>query len=216
MANITESRPKKTRIMIFGAPHSPVPTTRFKQGEELPAEFREYLDNFLTPSLQKALHKDLTELTYKIILNLQAPKQRTHLVIELSDQEARQLLDRGKILVGFNSCSVKRYVNVARCFKCQRYGHLSSNCPNNPCCVNCGEDHPPGSLGETSTCTAPPNCINCHEKKQREIQQFKEKKINKYTIFTTKHKTSDRQCEVYKATLHDIQEKLLRAEKQRK
>ena len=74
VANVTESRPKNTRLMIFGAPLSPIPTTRFKQGEELPTDFREYLDNFLTPSLQKALHKDLADLTYKIILNLQAPK----------------------------------------------------------------------------------------------------------------------------------------------
>ena len=205
--------------MIFGAPKSPIPTTRFKQGEELPANFKEYLDNFLSPSLQKTLHKDLKDLKFKPILNLHAPKQRTHLVIELNDLEARQLLEKGKILIGFNSCSVKRYINITRCFKCQPFnanGHLSSNCPNNPCCVNCGEDHPPGSLGETSVCTAPPNCVNCHERKQREIQLFKEKKINKYTIFTTKHKASDRQCEVYKATLRETQEKIARVEKQRK
>ena len=130
MANITDSKPKNTRVMIFGAPQSPVQTTRFKQGEALPLEFKEYLDNFISPSLQKTLHRDLKDLKYKPILNLQAPKQRTHLVLELSNPDAKQLMDKGKILIGFNSCSVKRYINITRCFKCQRYGHLSSNCPN--------------------------------------------------------------------------------------
>ena len=211
IATITESKPRLMKLMIFGAPQAPSTTTRFKQGEDLPDQLKEYLDTFLTPNLQKDLKKDLPQLRYKLNMVIQAPKQRSHLVVEMSEADAAVLLNKGKILLGFNSCTIKRYVNVIRCFKCQRYGHTSAFCQNAPCCVNCGGDHPP--VGQGETCPAPPNCINCSEKKQLEIIQYREKKINKYTIFTTKHKASDRQCEVYKSHLQIAQAKIAKSAK---
>ena len=68
-------------------------------------------------------------------------------------------------------------------------------------------------VDQGETCPAPSNCINCFEKKQLEILQFKEKKITRYTIFTTKHKASDRQCEVYKFHLQQAQAKIAKTAK---
>ena len=212
LATVTESKPRFLRIMIFGGPQAPTQTTRFRQGEELPEEIKTYLQDFVNPALQKTLKKDLHELKYKLILLLQANRQKTHIVLELPEQDAKQLLSQGKILLGFNSCTTKRYVNVIRCFNCQRYGHITKNCPNPPTCVNCGESHPPDEQGEQSPCSAPPSCINCSERKKQEILLFKEKKISKYTIFTTSHRASDRQCEVYRSTLKQAQDKISNAE----
>ena len=213
IATIQDSKPRKIRIMIFGGPQAPVATTRFKQGDELPQEVKEYLDDFITPALQKHLHKDLPDLNYKLIHLLQAQRQKTHIVLELPEQDATLMLNSGKILLGFNSCTVKRYINISRCYKCQRYGHTSQNCSNPPCCVNCGEAHTSGNRGADPPCLAPPTCINCTERKKQEIQLYKEKKISKYTIFNVTHRASDRHCEVYRATLRQAQEKLLNLEK---
>ena len=210
LATIHDSKPRNIRIMIFGGPQAPVPTTRFKQGEELPHEVKDYLDDFVSPALQKYLHKDLIDIHYKLILLLQGQRQKTHLVLELPEPDAVQMLNKGKILIGFNSCTVKRYVNVSRCYNCQRYGHTSPNCPNPPCCVNCGETH---TSELDSSCQAPPTCINYTERKKEEIQLFKEKRITKYTIFNVTHRASDRHCEVYRASLRKAQEKVSNLDK---
>ena len=45
---------------------------------------------------------------------------------------------------------------VKRCFRCQRYGHINSNCLSLPRCVVCGQNH------ESSfSCTNKINCANC-------------------------------------------------------
>ena len=45
---------------------------------------------------------------------------------------------------------------VKRCFSCQRYGHINSNCMSFPRCVVCGQNH------ESSfSCTNKISCANC-------------------------------------------------------
>lgn len=45
------------------------------------------------------------------------------LVVEMKDSEAAALLQKGKLLLGFNVCRITYYKPVIRCNRCQRYGH---------------------------------------------------------------------------------------------
>ena len=81
------------------------------------------------------------------------------------------------IKIGFPIVKVDVYVaNPLRCFKCQRYGHHISKCPNKETCSKCahqGPDH------DSSTCSNPLHCINCkaaHSTFSRECPAWKEEK----------------------------------------
>lgn len=52
---------------------------------------------------------------------------------------------------------VKQFIpNVARCFKCQRYGHVAAACRGKERCVRCGGEHPFDQCPKTQL-----YCVNC-------------------------------------------------------
>lgn len=46
-------------------------------------------------------------------------------VAECSGRVRNLLRERDKIYIGWECCRVKDYVDLARCYKCQRYGHVA-------------------------------------------------------------------------------------------
>ena len=49
-------------------------------------------------------------------------------VVRLTEADARSLLGLGRLRVGWVNCSIREHVEVARCFRCQGYGHVSRDC----------------------------------------------------------------------------------------
>lgn len=79
------------------------------------------------------------------------------------------------ISIGYSSFTMTPYVpNPTRCFKCQKFGHVSASCKApNKLCVHCGkEDH----VGEGQKCTNPAKCLNCdssqHNSMSRDCPEF--------------------------------------------
>lgn len=72
------------------------------------------------------------------------------LVIEVnSAEQANRLINEG-IVLGYDLKITERYdtsCRITQCFKCQKYGHISSICLNKEKCGHCGGDH------KTETCT---------------------------------------------------------------
>ena len=66
------------------------------------------------------------------------------LVIEVdSAEQANRLINEG-VIMGYDLKLVERYdagCRITQCFKCQKYGHISSICPNAEKCGHCGSDH---------------------------------------------------------------------------
>ena len=67
-----------------------------------------------------------------------------------------------RLFLGSHTCKVYDSFYVVRCFKCQRFGHLSKSCTQeHASCGYCTEEH------ETTTCpkkvdaSSNPSCINC-------------------------------------------------------
>ncbi|XP_057671194.1 uncharacterized protein LOC130902923 [Diorhabda carinulata] len=81
--------------------------------------------------------------------------------VELDEGAANALLHKGRLLVGCVYCQVKLHTTVARCYKCQGYGHTSKNC-NGPdrsaLCWRCGK---PGH--KAANCKDQPECCLCKE-----------------------------------------------------
>ena len=50
-----------------------------------------------------------------------------------------------------------------RCFKCQKYGHMSSSCRNSYACWNCSMSYPERKDHEPRECRNDRKCVNCEE-----------------------------------------------------
>lgn len=80
-------------------------------------------------------------------------------VVECSGRVRNLLRERDKIYIGWECCRVKDYVDVARCYKCQRYGHVAKVCLNKEVCSFCAGEH------KFADCKAKDDqvqCVNCH------------------------------------------------------
>jgi hypothetical protein len=86
------------------------------------------------------------------------------LVIEVdSAEQANRLIIEG-IVMGYDLKMVKRYdasCRVTQCFKCQKYGHISSVCSNTEACGHCGGSHGTGICAGI-TPTPRGRCAACH------------------------------------------------------
>lgn len=95
-----------------------------------------------------------------------------------------------EITIGYNMHKMEPYVpNPTRCFKCQRFGHVSNSCrSNDKICVNCGEvEH----TTKDEKCGNPPRCVNCkatsHNAMSRDCPEYMyRKKIEELKIHEEK------------------------------
>lgn len=81
---------------------------------------------------------------------------KTNWVVRLPGAKFREIIKKGKINIGCESLFVEEYVGVLMCFRCCRYGHLSTRCMEPEVCYNCGREHGGGSCTEREL-----RCINC-------------------------------------------------------
>ena len=58
-------------------------------------------------------------------------------VIQLAEKYAVRLLQLGKIRIGWVACRIREHAEVARCFRCLGYGHMSRGCKTTPRCLTC-------------------------------------------------------------------------------
>ena len=75
-------------------------------------------------------------------------------VVCLAEADARSLLGLGKLRVGWVNCRIREHVEVARCIRCQGYGHVSRGCTlpgRKDACWRCG-----GVSHVAKECKAPP------------------------------------------------------------
>jgi hypothetical protein len=91
-------------------------------------------------------------------------KQFSTLIIETASAEQANRLIREGIVVGYDLKSVERYdtkCRITQCFKCQKYGHISTICMNAEKCGYCGEEHSSESCAEKTQATRM-KCAGCN------------------------------------------------------
>jgi len=99
-------------------------------------------------SLQTVNHRTLRaqEVTSISWLNkVKKTKLVSSLVIEFATAEAANaVIGQGNLFWEFQSRKARRYIRNSRikqCFKCQRYGHITTQCRNSDSCGYCAKDH---------------------------------------------------------------------------
>jgi hypothetical protein len=92
--------------------------------------------------------------------------EHTNWVFECSPAIRKSLIDSGRVYIDWYSCKVKDFVRVARCFKCQKFGHISKYCrAKEEVCGHCA-----ASGHSKKDCTkkeSAPICANCKLSKKR-------------------------------------------------
>lgn len=62
-------------------------------------------------------------------------------VVEVSSRIRTVLLEKGRIYIDYNSCRVRDFLAVSRCYRCQGYGHLVKHCKKvKDTCSHCGRE----------------------------------------------------------------------------
>ena len=77
------------------------------------------------------------------------------------------MLELGKLRVRWVNCRIRQLVKVARCFRCQGYGHVSRDCllpGRKDACWRCG-----GASYVAKECKAPPRCLKCAYRGEKDV-----------------------------------------------
>lgn len=139
LAEITYKSENRKRIIILGVP--------------VTIESDEIIDKI----------KETTQLNneIEIVKTLKRDKAHTYqIILDLNYKIAQYLLNKGRLLLGFNSCKILLFKPVIRCNNCQKYGHTGTNCRRREVCQFCAKLH------KSSTCPVKDDnrrhrCSNC-------------------------------------------------------
>lgn len=81
------------------------------------------------------------------------------------------LINKGRIYIGNTSCKVLDRFDLKQCFRCQRLGHISSQCRDNvPVCMYCSASHLTKDCAEKRNVAAH-RCVNCSHSSSLASQQ---------------------------------------------
>lgn len=191
--NIKEPNPKMARIIIFGVPEAPLlPKSNASDVAQSNEEenFELYDKQLLQPALLKALKR---QIQYKVvrILRGRPGTETSHLVLQLNERDALILM-AAKVCIGFNRCTVRRYVSIQRCFHCQLIGHTAKDCKNPEACAKCGQQHNAQDCRSSRY-----NCVNC-----RQLVDYYNGDYRRAGVHT-QHPSYDPQCSVYQRRKQD-------------
>ncbi|GBN59800.1 hypothetical protein AVEN_211748-1 [Araneus ventricosus] len=81
-----------------------------------------------------------------------------HWVIETQTKTFHSLLRRKTIFFEWHRLSIREFLRPTRCYKCNRFGHISTNCQHTETCPHCGEEG-----HKKPKCKNEAKCINCTE-----------------------------------------------------
>jgi hypothetical protein len=98
----------------------------------------------------------------KIVKEIHTKRDKSaHLLIEVSPDLRRKMLQHGKVNIGYQRLTVAEDDPVIRCYHCLRIGHIAKFCRDKdrpPKCSHCAEEH---SYNKCTRKSTTPTCINC-------------------------------------------------------
>lgn len=142
---VEKPRRKQPRIMIYDVePDDSAVTIQeiFDRNVAEAIPYEEFLDEF------KCVHK----YTHR------GSDTRENWVVECSPRVRNLIRVRDRLFIGWQSCRVKDYNPVVRCYKCQTYGHVGKYCRNKQVCPHCTGEH---DLKNCKRKDQSPRCANC-------------------------------------------------------
>ncbi|KAI1306484.1 hypothetical protein HDE_00985 [Halotydeus destructor] len=62
-------------------------------------------------------------------------------IVRVPKEVYKEMMDEPEMYFKYSRLTIKKYTHVTMCYKCQLYGHISSNCPNATSCSYCAGEH---------------------------------------------------------------------------
>lgn len=104
-------------------------------------------------------------------------ESRQTIVVECSAKVRNELRRRDRIYIGWQSCRIKDYNPVVRCYKCQSFGHVAKYCRQKDRCSHCAEEH---ELKSCKNLEQPARCVNCLTVKKEANHQINSPKCPEF------------------------------------
>jgi hypothetical protein len=150
-----------------------------------------YMRNMRDSQIKEEEFKQEFEIKHKY-RDVKSAGRKVHVVAECSVRVRNWLRRQEKIFVEWQCCRVKDYVDVARCYKCQRFGHIAKHCTAvKPCCSHCAGEHEYKDC-ESKNKKGAACCANC--KRENRVD--------------TKHEAGSRACPAYEKAVKRQNEKI--------
>lgn len=186
--NIHKIKPKRQKVVIFGAPHIDIVDEDANSNQKLKEEM--YSETILLPAIQKALKTEQPDYKLHKILYSNRNKDTINLVIDLTQKDSN-LLKAKQLYIGFNRCSVQNFIDTPRCFRYQGHGHIAKDCKKDDTCAKCTGAHPTKYCVSTKKRCA--SCLAVNRDKSRKEKQFD---INHYAYESEcmSYRQYQRQC----------------------
>ncbi|KAG8156066.1 hypothetical protein JTE90_007574 [Oedothorax gibbosus] len=140
LAQTKISENKKQRLIFFGVPD----------------DYDEKKFRDLIMGLEEVQVKDCEIV--KSFGNSRKTSNLLNFIADIDTNAATYLLKATKLIVDYCRIRINKYINIQRCFRCQRFGHTAYKCSYKHACAGCGDNH------DTRQCTSKEVlCINCED-----------------------------------------------------
>ncbi|KAF2879600.1 hypothetical protein ILUMI_26570, partial [Ignelater luminosus] len=125
---------------------------------------------------------------YKKIFKLGARNQNTtNWVLEINSKIRKIFITRGRAYFGWTACPVADFIRISRCYKCQRFGHISKFCKSQSQCGICSSvSHKKNECGVKNN-ESKHKCANCLRNDKKD----------------SNHSANSNKCPFYKIRLAD-------------
>jgi hypothetical protein len=181
MQDMTASEPKKRlpKIAIYGVNDD---ITESELVNDIISK-NKVIGDYLKGKSQAQLS---SEFKFRFHLRRNSSNQNKTYVFELSPKLKQIINKMQTINIGWQACVWNDFIHIIRCFKCNKFGHKSTDCKeSHDSCGLCSESH------KTKDCKklkSEHSCINC--------KQFNS--IKQQEILATNHSSFDKSCESFK------------------
>ncbi|GBM63085.1 hypothetical protein AVEN_68541-1 [Araneus ventricosus] len=104
-------------------------------------------------------NEELKSQDIKILFKLRSKQAgKCHWIVETQQKTFHALLRKKIIFFECQRLSLREFLRPTRCYKGNKFEHISPNCPNAESCPQCGEEG-----HKTADCAQAAKCINCSE-----------------------------------------------------
>ncbi|KAI1299375.1 hypothetical protein HDE_03993 [Halotydeus destructor] len=131
---VSEIEKKLKDSCTMGTPHYKLPTVRIEglENSHSGLELKQHLD--------KKFPEHRENIKVLLLHKIRKGNQQAA-IVRVPKEVHRSLLSNPELYFEYNRLTVKRHTHVTMCYKCQLYGHISSNCPNMTKCSHCSGEH---------------------------------------------------------------------------